>query len=404
LLSNRIDAGASVFNPRRNYSSTASLAQGNGGAFTIGPNALDSAREYFVIPHIAKTSQIDDNTAWGLAFYGRGGMNTRWEGGTATFDPDGLQGPAPVSTLSGTFGFGTAGVDLSQAFLDLSFAKRVNQQLNLGISAVVGLQAFEAQGLTAFSGFTQIFNDNIFATGQPNPSIVNSLSNNGHEYSLGLGAKVGLHYNLSQRLTFAAAYQTKINMSEFDTYSDLFAQNGNFDIPANTKLGFSFNATDSVTYSFDVEHTEFSEVSSVGNGIANIFTCPSANSFSNTSSTSGCLGGSQGAGFGWEDMTIYKIGTSWDVNNKWTLRAGYSHGKQPIPESEVLFNILAPAVIEDHASFGLTHNFTSGNEVNLAFLYALDNSITGNNVFDPTQNITLEMDQFELEVSYSWKL
>lgn len=403
LLGNRIDAGASIFNPRRNYNTSTSQAQGNGGAFTIGPNSLESAREFFVIPHVALTKQLDDDTAWGLAFYGRGGMNTRWEGGTASFDPDGVQGPTPVSTLPGTFGFGTTGVDLSQAFLDVSFAKHVNEKLSLGISGVLGIQAFKAEGLAAFGGFTEVFNNNIFATGQANPTVVQNLTNNGVETSFGLGAKIGVHYNLSPRLNIAAMYQTKISMTEFDEYSDLFAESGDFDIPANTKIGLSFNATDAITYSFDIEHTEFSEVSSVGNSIASLFACPSANGFS-TTSTATCLGGSQGAGFGWNDMTVYKISTSWDLNDKWTLRAGYSHGEQPIPESQVLFNILAPAVIEDHATFGFTRNLANGNELNLALMYALENSINGINSFDPTQTIELEMDQLELELSYSWKL
>ena len=39
----------------------------------------------------------------GFTFYGRGGMNTDWQGGTATFDPDG-PGPAQVGTFPGTYG------------------------------------------------------------------------------------------------------------------------------------------------------------------------------------------------------------------------------------------------------------------------------------------------------------
>ena len=68
----RLDVGAAVFSPRRSYSSSASLANGNGGAFTIGPNDIDSSRNYFVIPHVAYSWELGSESALGLAFYGRG--------------------------------------------------------------------------------------------------------------------------------------------------------------------------------------------------------------------------------------------------------------------------------------------------------------------------------------------
>ena len=70
--------------------------------------------------------------------------------------------------------------------------------------------------------------------------------------------------------------------------------------------------------------------------------------------TSYCLGGKNGAGFGWDDMMVYKIGGQWNTGNDWTWRAGFSHGKQPIDSSQVVFNILAPGVVEDHWTLGFT--------------------------------------------------
>jgi long-chain fatty acid transport protein len=221
LVGDRFDAGAALFSPRRSYSSSASQAQGNMGAFTIGPNNLESAREYFVIPHLAYTKQLSDISAWGIAFYGRGGMNTKWEGGNATFDPDGQGTQFPVVTLPGTFGAGTAGVDLSQALLDVSYARKLSDNFNVGISAVVAIQAFEAYGVNNFAGFTESFVNNFFQTGMPDPSVVTNLTNNGHEYSTGIGAKIGFQTALSPAVSLAGAYQTEIGMSELDTYADL---------------------------------------------------------------------------------------------------------------------------------------------------------------------------------------
>ena len=393
LVGDSMQIGAAFFSPMRSYSTTPSQINGNFGAFTIGPDNVDSDSELFVIPHFARTWQRSEDTALAIAFYGRGGMNTDWRHGTATFDPDG-PGPAPVLTLPGTFGTGDAGVDFSQAFFDLTWAKKINDKTSFGISAIIGFQVFEATGIGAFAGFTETFaasGGTVFPT---------NLSNNGHDSAYGVALRVGLHTQLSDKTSLGIMYQMEMDMTEFDDYADLFAQNGDFDVPANFKFGITHQARDNVTVSFDIEHTWFSDPPAVGNSIVNVFACPTAGQ--GGTSLASCLGGAQGGGFGWEDMTTYKFGVQWGSGNT-TWRAGFSHGDQPIPASEITFNILAPGVIEDHITFGFTKPAGKDREWNFAFMYGLEESVTGPNNFDPTQMITLEMDQFELELSYGWK-
>lgn len=390
----KLDAGIAIFSPLRSYSSSASLAQGNGGAFTIGPNNIDSKREYFFIPHVAYSWALGSDSALGLAFYGRGGMNTTWVGGDATFDPDG-PGPAPVTTFPGTFGAGKAGVDLSQAFLDVAYARKAGDNFTWGAALVVGIQAFEATGVATFAPFTETF----AASG--GTQLPTNLSDNGHEFSTGVGAKLGFQANLGPSTSLAAMYQSQISMGEFDKYADLFAENGGFDIPANAKIGLTFKARENVSVSLDVEHTWFSDADSVGNPFSNIFACPTAGA--GGMDLSSCLGGANGAGFGWDDVTTYKVGVEWGTGAAMTWRAGLSHADQPIAESEVLFNILAPAVIEDHVTFGFTRQRGQSSEFNFALMYAFDNDVTGVSPLDPTQTITFEMNQWEVEFGYSWR-
>ncbi len=113
----------------------------------------------------------------------------------------------------------------------------------------------------------------------------------------------------------------------------------------------------------------------------------------------GCLGGDDGAGFGWEDMTVVKVGCQWRASDEWTWRFGYSQGDQPIPDDEVLFNILAPGVMEEHFTFGFT-KLLGGGELSFAAMVAPSNSVTGTKPFDTQQEIELEMDQIELSLGY----
>jgi long-chain fatty acid transport protein len=405
--------GASLFSPIRKYSTTPSMlpdAAYQMGAFSVLPDGgtLKSKSNYHVIPHIAKSWQLDNGNAWALAFYGRGGMNTDWQGGNARFDPDG-PGPMPTMTPPGTygdglfdfdgqtFGNGDAGVNLSQAFLDVTWAKKVNEKFSFGLSAVLVAQMFEADGVRPFSPYTE-----TYAEGAINgaPVMPENLSNNGTDWSYGAGLKIGIHMPFAPRWSFGAMYQSKISMSEFDEYADLFAEQGDFDIPADLKLGLTFHASEAIDLSFDIEHIWYSDIDSIANPISNIFACPTSPAMG--SDLSSCLGGNNGAGFGWDDMTVYKLGMKWSNNEDWAWRFGYSYGEQPIPGSEMTFNILAPATIEQHFTAGFTLERTPGRQFNMALMYAPNSSISGPQNFDPTQTVKLEMYQWELEASYSW--
>ena len=399
--------GAAVFSPIRKYETGDSMFNGNFNAFTIGPNSLKSKSNYFVIPHIAMSWQLDNGNALAVSFYGRGGMNTDWQGGTATFDPDG-PGPAQVGTFPGTYGDalfggeGDAGVNLSQAFLDLTWAKQFSDHISLGVSAILAGQMFEAEGVRTFAQYTKTFAE---SANPMMPDMPTNLSNNGKSWSYGYGLKVGIHAPLTDRVAVGAMYQTKIKMSDLDEYSDLFAGGGNFDIPANLKLGLTAKVSERLTMNFDLEQTWFSDVPAVGNPIQNIFKCPTAGQ--GGTDTSYCLGGSRGAGFGWEDMTVYKIGMAWKSGEDWTWRFGYSYGDQPIPSDQMSFNILAPATIKQHFTGGFTLERTPGRQFNVALMYAPNSKVGGPQNFDgpaiAAQTVTLEMYQWELEASYSWR-
>jgi long-chain fatty acid transport protein len=394
VLGNKFESGISIFSPRRSYAATASLANGQGGAFTIDPGNVDSGSEFFPIPYIARTWDLNEDTAIGLSLYGRGGMSTDYVGGSATFDPDG-PGPAPVMSLSGPYGAGKAGVDLMQAFTDITYSKR-NGDLSWGAALVLAGQAFKANGFASFTPYTETF----AASG--GTTMPTSLSNNSLDYAYGAGFKLGFIWDASERINLALSYQSQIEMSEFDSYSDLFAESGGFDIPASFRGGISFSMTPTSILHYDVEHTQFDEISSVGNPLSNLFSCPTAGA--GGTDLSSCLGGSRGAGFGWDEMTTHKIGYQWQPGGMedWTLRVGFSHGKQPIRDEQVLFNMMAPGVIANHFTTGFTHVMNNGKEYSFSVMYAPEKKISGPNPFDPTQQIELKMHQFEIEFGYSW--
>ena len=102
-------------------------------------------------------------------------------------------------------------------------------------------------------------------------------------------------------------------------------------------------------------------------------------------------------------MTTIKGGFQLRTGEGWTWRAGYSYGEQPIPTSEMLFNILAPGVVEQHLTAGFSKAFGT-QEVSFAVMRAFDKKINGPNTLEAPnqQTIELQMDQWEFEISWAF--
>ncbi|GIU73887.1 MAG: hypothetical protein KatS3mg004_0974 [Bryobacteraceae bacterium] len=196
---------------------------------------------------------------------------------------------------------------------------------------------------------------------------------------------------LHKRLTVGGHYQSRIRMGEFDHYRGLFAESGGFDIPPAFTAGVTVRPTARMSFSSDVQRILYSSVKSVGNPmLPNLMQAR--------------LGDANGPGFGWKDVTVGRFGVELTPAREWTLRGGFSTSGQPIPSSEVLFNILAPGVIERHLTLGMTRALPGGKSFHFALVHALESKVRGANPLEAPgrQAIQLKMRQWEFEVGFSF--
>lgn len=109
--------------------------------------------------------------------------------------------------------------------------------------------------------------------------------------------------------------------------------------------------------------------------------------------------------FNWEDQTIYAVGFDYRASDRWTLRFGYNHGDNPVPDDTM--NPLFPATVEDHVTFGF--GFLSGNRVwDFAIERAFEADVTNNNP-NPMVNpfgpgLQVKHDQWTVAFGLSWAL
>jgi long-chain fatty acid transport protein len=357
MVGNRLDIGLDWFRPTRGADITApSPMQGS----YDGNDASD-----FLIPEFGYSRMLNPDMAVGVAVYGNGGMNTKYKN-------------SPYAMFGGT---SPTGVDLTQLFVAPTVAYKVNPNNSIGLSLNLAYQQFGLSGLqtSAFAGFS---------------SDPTHFSDQGKDSSTGWGVRIGWTGQISPTVTLGATYQSKTKMGKFDKYRGLFANGGEFDIPENYGIGIAVKTTPKLTLAADVEQINYSKIAAVGNPVDSLFMGLK-------------FGDPNGPGFGWRDVTVLKLGASYQYRDDLVLRAGFNTLRQPIPENQTLLNILAPGVVEQHLTFGATWTLANNNELTLAYMHAFKKEVNGVNSIPPSffgGEANLHMYEDSIGIAYGIKM
>lgn len=356
-LGSRLDAGLTLFRPERS-----ATVSGNGVPGFNGEYSGDGKKNFW-IPELGYVRALDPRLSLGLAVYGNGGMNTRYERN-------------PFGAIGGQ---GLAGVNLEQLFISPAASYKVNAQHTVGAAINLVRQTFSAEGLQPFAqtGFT---------------ADASRVTNQGKDSSTGVGVRLGWLGEVAPGWQLGASWSSKVSGS-FDRYRGLFAEQGGFDIPSSWTLGASWQASPAWTLAADYQRIHYSDVKSVSNPLSRL-------------NAGQALGSSDGPGFGWQDIGVIKLGTQWKASDQLTLRAGYSHADQPIPADQTLFNILAPGVVQDHVTAGFTWKIDAHAEVTGYYAHAFEKEVRGSGSIPQSfggGEANIRMKQNIFGVAYGWK-
>ena len=403
-VGDRLDVGIDLFSPKRSAERSGSFA-GTPFAGMIDGSA-QSESNLFYVPEFGYNKMLGWDMSAGVSVYGNGGMNTNYQGGQirggAGTVCDGFNpGYASYNLLCGT---GNLGMNLVQLIVAPTFSMKLNKNNSVGVSLLVGYQKFAAQGLDGFYGFT------------PAPFVPlasnNNLTNRGYDDSHGYGLRLGWMGNVSDAVTLGASYTSKMKMSKFDKYKDLFAGQGAFDMPESFNLGIAFKATPQLTVAADYQRINYSGVASVANPSTNNSAWPGSAVPPTPPGTVASLGCDTCRGFGWSSVNVFKLGVEYQYSPNLALRAGYNRTDNPIQGRDVTFNIIAPGIIEDHYTLGFTYNLTKDSELTMAYMHAKENSVTASSLFNNwvqfggvgmAGNETIKMYQNSLGIAYGLK-
>lgn len=350
FLQNRLDLSVNWFNPHRFYKYS--------GSASVPADAVVSQRDDFFIPAMAYSKHYDDCSTFAIAAYGNGGLNS-------TYPRDN-----PV------FGNGNIGqvlcLDYMQLVIAPTYSRVVGQNQSLGVSLLYGLQRIRFKGLQGLAAFS---------------SHPDHLTNKKFNWAQGLGARFGWMGEMAPGFTVGASYSTKIYMSKFHKYKGLLAQNGKLDIPAQFMAGLSWQATDCLLLAFDYQRVFYRHVKAIANGIQRL--------------GPGNLGTNGGAGFGWKNLSVYKVGANYCYDYFWEFRAGYAYSNVVYPSTQVDFNILSPTVVKHHITLGTSYHIDTDNQVDVFYEYGCPGKKRGNSLVG-LGRIKEKLWQQTLGINYSY--
>lgn len=245
-------------------------------------------------------------------------------------------------------------VTTKQVFrLSPAFAYRVTDQFTIGGSLNFGYQSL--------------------ALSNPNFSLPQNQE-------FGFGASLGAIYKINDRLQLGAAYTSKIDIHEMEFNTSSGKVSFDMDVPASYALGVAFKPMDGLLVEFDVKQILFSDT------MDRIAVNRPAGSPYPTS-----------LNFGWSDQTVYALGVRKKVNQKTVLLLGLNYGKSPIESNDVANNLGSTAVVETHASIGITRKLSKHVRGNIAYTRAFNKEVS-----DGVRSIEMNQNQLNTNITYTF--
>lgn len=234
----------------------------------------------------------------------------------------------------------------------------------------------------------------------------------------GYGATLGLLYDLHDMITIGATYTSKQSFPEAEFRvgtGDLMRFGGAMGLAGTYEMalefpqmvagGIALRPMPDLTLAADIKWINWSETHDRVelNGPAGAFDTD---------------GDGQGDAamteldFSWEDQTVIAVGARYAVNERLVLMAGFNHSAAPIDEADVFNNLILPAVVEQHISFGGHYFLGEHWGLGGTFMKASEEVLTGKGdvpaafqlltpfTADSGASISLEETSLDLQLTY----
>jgi long-chain fatty acid transport protein len=205
----------------------------------------------------------------------------------------------------------------------------------------------------------------------------------------GAGFRVGGVYSVTDTLDVGFGYTSPQWLETWKFYARTpegvaRTLNLNASLPAIYSLGLAWRGIDRLTLGVDLRYFDY--------GNADLFGTPVRN-----------------GGLGWDSAFAAAFGGNYQLTDRVAVRAGYQYNTNPLANTSTLFNIQAPAILQNTLSLGSTVGLTESLSFSLGYAYGFKNTISGSASQVPGAAISVSAAShallFNLQIKFgpSWK-
>ncbi len=384
----RIALGFEVFKPQRSVTSGFGPLQGT----TV------SASDFVPIPSFGWVSRLSDRVVIGIAGLGIGGFGVNYSGSGML--PNGF--PENPVLAPRPFGFGQVFSNYQLMKFSPALAVEVTDNLWLGAAVNVDWASLQVDPMPVGAPAMDAGPDGAMGTPDDQAFFSRASATDG---AFGLGYQVGLLYRINDMVQVGAAYTSEQSFQDFEfntLWENPNIQHGaqafgmprtitfGLDIPAVLGGGVALHPLPNLVLAGDVRYLFYESTDG--------FALENPDQPFN-------LDGSV-AGFGWKNILVYGVGGQLTLNERVSLRAGYNHSDNPVPDSLSMINVPAPALVKDHVTLGVGFAIDRRLSINAAYYHAFKNTGTGP-LLGPAgpilgSSVTNELSENSLLMSFSF--
>lgn len=215
-------------------------------------------------------------------------------------------------------------------------AWKPREDLALGFGLTLAYQQFKAEGVIVPA---------------PVPGGLLPLPGHGTQSATGVGWRAGLLWKPVAGWSIGANYKARTSMGRLEGYDrDLLAySDGRIDVPEQYGVGVAWQVSPAVTLAADWLRILWGELE--------VMQDPN--------------------GFGWQNQSVLRLGASWAIDERLTLRAGLSRNQGQIDSSRTVQNLLVPAIHERAYTAGLSWALDGGSELSFGYELNPKTTLTG---------------------------
>lgn len=275
---------------------------------------------------------------------------------------------------------------------EFGYNREISPRITLGIStspsgALFGYSRNIITGQREEKTWGMLINSQFLptATYRPTPNIAIGVSaavsvqtlqlsnlpgseNHGLRFSVGAGYRLGVLWRPIPAVAVGASYASKVWMTRTSGYErDILAGvGGRVDVPEKVGAGIAISPVPKLTLAADYQHIDWRNTQ-----------------FSNL--------------FGFRNQSVKRVGVNYDVNTRWTLRAGASFAPRAPSRDFALNNILITSIDSDAVTAGLTYRLGNGSEISVAAEANMGRSLDGTG---PSAGTSVRSTYVSLGLSY----